>query len=402
MVLLHPDVKDKPVVIVSVAGPFREGHAPLLGFFLKYLATEGSDWLSDDDQIKWYDQKQDPFGIHIWSKPFSRSDKDGQEVAVLLMETRGAFDCKMTADDFAGIFALSSLISSVQIYNIMSQIQEDDLQPLKFLIDFKKTDTEDSDCNQSHLLFLMRNWKCKASYSYGENGGNAYVFDLLHTAEVQHETVKTFRWFFPNIGGCLLPNPGEAIDYQDLRNVHVKEFNAEFIKHMKEFVPSIMAEDKLMSNTIVRRDMKGKDMLEFVLALVSAFENDSTPKSLLEATVDFGRDKAVYDAYEFYAKEMDKFYSDHHGWSRVSEEETTGYHLKMKEEAKRQFDENPRMKIKNTEEKSRHELEEKIEKKFQEVKSQIDENNSFLSALYYAGGGGAGGAALSFFLLLLL
>ena len=74
----------------------------------------------------------------------------------------------------------------------------------------------------------------------------------------------------------------------------------------------------------------------------------------------------------------------------------------MKEEAKRQFDENPRMKIKNTEEKSRHELEEKIEKKFQEVKSQIDENNSFLSALYYAGGGGAGGAALSFFLLLLL
>lgn len=43
------------------------------------------------------------------------------------------------------------------------------------------------------------------------------------------------------------------------------EFNAEFIKHMKEFVPSIMAEDKLMSNTIVRRDMKGNDMLEFVL-----------------------------------------------------------------------------------------------------------------------------------------
>lgn len=42
MVLLHPDVKDKPVVIVSVAGPFREGHAPLLGFFLKYLATEVS------------------------------------------------------------------------------------------------------------------------------------------------------------------------------------------------------------------------------------------------------------------------------------------------------------------------------------------------------------------------
>lgn len=34
--------------------------------------------------------------------------------------------------------------------------------------------------------------------------------------------MKTLCCFFPNIGGCLLPNPGEAIDYQDLRNVQVK------------------------------------------------------------------------------------------------------------------------------------------------------------------------------------
>ena len=53
------------------------------------------------------------------------------------------------------------------------------------------------------------------------------------------------------------------------------EFNAEFIKHMKEFVPSIMAEDKLMSNTIVRRDMKGKDLLEFVLVSTPLFNVNS-------------------------------------------------------------------------------------------------------------------------------
>lgn len=59
--------------------------------------------------------------------------------------------------------------------------------------------------------------------------------------------------------------------------------------------------------------------------------------------------------------------------------------MKIKEDAKKQFDEKPRIKIKIGEEKSRHELEEKIEKKFQEVKLQIDENNSYLSALYAAG-----------------
>lgn len=51
--------------------------------FYQLLIQKGSDWLSDDDQIKWYDQKQDLSGIHIWSKPFTRSDKDGQEVNII-------------------------------------------------------------------------------------------------------------------------------------------------------------------------------------------------------------------------------------------------------------------------------------------------------------------------------
>lgn len=39
-VMLHSEVKDRPVVIVSVAGACRTGKSFLLGFFLKYLETE--------------------------------------------------------------------------------------------------------------------------------------------------------------------------------------------------------------------------------------------------------------------------------------------------------------------------------------------------------------------------
>ena len=38
-VMLHPQVKDKPVVIVSVAGEFRTGKSFLLNIFLKYLES---------------------------------------------------------------------------------------------------------------------------------------------------------------------------------------------------------------------------------------------------------------------------------------------------------------------------------------------------------------------------
>lgn len=39
-IMLHPDVKDNPVMIVSIAGALRKGKSFLLGFFLKYLEAE--------------------------------------------------------------------------------------------------------------------------------------------------------------------------------------------------------------------------------------------------------------------------------------------------------------------------------------------------------------------------
>lgn len=70
-------------------------------------------------------------GILIWSKPFLCQDEFGKRFAVLLMDTQGIFDRESTMKDCASIFALSSLISTVQIYNIMQQLQEDDLKNLK-------------------------------------------------------------------------------------------------------------------------------------------------------------------------------------------------------------------------------------------------------------------------------
>ena len=39
-VMLHSEVKDRPVVIVSIAGACKTGKSFLLEFFLKYLETK--------------------------------------------------------------------------------------------------------------------------------------------------------------------------------------------------------------------------------------------------------------------------------------------------------------------------------------------------------------------------
>jgi atlastin len=47
------------------------------------------------------------------------------------MDTQGAFDSESTVRDCATVFALSTMLSSVQIYNLLHHIQEDDLQHLQ-------------------------------------------------------------------------------------------------------------------------------------------------------------------------------------------------------------------------------------------------------------------------------
>ena len=56
------------------------------------------------------------------------------QVAVLLMDTQGAFDNQSTVKDCATIFALSTMITSVQVYNLSQMIQENDLQHLQVII----------------------------------------------------------------------------------------------------------------------------------------------------------------------------------------------------------------------------------------------------------------------------
>merc|ERR1719240_2079785 len=112
-------------------------------------------------------------GIWLWGEVFMRQlPGTDEEIAVLLMDTQGMFDSRLTQMLTACIFGLSTLISSHQIYNVQNRIQEDNLQHLALFTEYgriahsKQRQAEGRDEADRHrsaafqrLEFLVRDWQ---------------------------------------------------------------------------------------------------------------------------------------------------------------------------------------------------------------------------------------------------
>eukprot|EP00105_Crassostrea_gigas_P021564 XP_011440735.1 PREDICTED: atlastin-1-like [Crassostrea gigas] len=105
-----------------------------------------------------------------------------------------------------------------EIYNLMHQIQEDDLENLEYFSVFGNLIQEKSgikDASKPRFLFVVRDWGCPHEFPYGETGGELYVRKQLTEEDNQHQQLKIVRnnlnGGFLEIGGCLLPYPGKDV-----------------------------------------------------------------------------------------------------------------------------------------------------------------------------------------------
>lgn len=125
----------------------------------------------------WMGQKEDPLagfswrpgsvrdttGILIWNDVFLHTNRrTGEKIAIVVMDTQGLFDNKTTPLNNSRIFALGTLLSSIQMLNISGVIQEDQLQYLQFAAAFAKFAMSDNNKIDfkpfQNLIFLIRDW----------------------------------------------------------------------------------------------------------------------------------------------------------------------------------------------------------------------------------------------------
>lgn len=74
---------------------------------------------------------RDTTGMIFWSDVFLHDDEFKGKIAIVVMDTQGLFDSKTPPADNTKIFALGTLISSIQMYNLNGVVQEDQLQYLQ-------------------------------------------------------------------------------------------------------------------------------------------------------------------------------------------------------------------------------------------------------------------------------
>ncbi|XP_032872786.1 atlastin-2-like [Amblyraja radiata] len=320
-ILLSPSVRDLNVMVLSVAGAFRKGKSFLLDFLLRYLYKQKmgntSNWLGRDDKpltgFSWRGGSDpDTNGIQMWTEVFVVQKPSGNRVAVLLLDTQGAFDSQSTVKDCATIFALSTMTSSVQVYNITNNIQEDDLQHLQLFTEYGRLAMDETSIKPFQtLLFLVRDWSFPYEFPYGLEGGSTFLERRLQVKAHQHEELqlvrKHIRSCFRKIQCFVMPHPGLKVATNPTFDGKLKDIEDDFKVHLQELVGLLLKPENLVEKEIGGSKVSCKNLLEYFKAYVKVFQGEDLPhpRSILEATAEANNRAAMSAAKDYYQLVME-------------------------------------------------------------------------------------------------
>nr|CDS33517.2 atlastin 2 [Hymenolepis microstoma] len=321
-ILLDNRVKNKKVVVVSVVGTFRKGKSFLLDFFLRYMySNDKSHWLGDPNEpltgFHWRGgADRDTTGIYMWSEPFLVTIPSGEEVAVIFLDTQGSFDCRANMKQSATIFALSTMLSSKEIFNIKDNLQEDYLQHLQFFTEYGRIALESGYAQTpfQHLEFLIRDWAFAYEYPYGRKGG----MDLLNKRlEVNDDTPKENILLRSHIKSCfadlqcyLMPHPGLTVAGSPTFNGRLADIDTNFVDQLRDYIPSILSPESLTVKSINGQPVTCGELMEFFRAYMKIFQSDELPQpvSMYEATAEVNNLNACNRSRNLYVQEMNEVF----------------------------------------------------------------------------------------------
>lgn len=316
LVLKDENLKERTIVCVSIARALRKGRSFMLGVCLRYLIARYvkknvSNWLGDENDgltkgFVWRNgmMHRTTTGIDVWDGMLLYDAPSGEKLAILLVDTQGGFDHKTTATENSTIFAVSTLMSSVQIFNLMSNIQEDDLQNLQQFAALGSVAVERTHTKPfQSLIFLVRDWPGEEEAPCGLVGGCRVlenVFDGERSQDMQR-TRKNTKAAFNDIRSYLMPHPGKLATKEDFKG-ELKLVDSDFRQHLEVFIRQVLVPENLIRKVYFGRETRARDFILNIKTNVDLFNSDEAPKpeSVFEANVKSNNTSAVISCFKRY------------------------------------------------------------------------------------------------------
>lgn len=298
-------------------GAYRTGKSFLLDLFLRYLTyrTENlvaldkkssgnkyPEWLVHEGEVisegrtgltgkigfEWrggMDKVTE--GLWLWSRPFvidqggpDESPDNANKVCVLLLDSQGAFDSKLTKEQSATIFGLTAILSSHQIYNVSKQIQEDTLDNLHYFMEcagscLRILETDKGESPESavfqNLQFLVRDW---ANFEEGwsmarcEQQMGEHLKQHLDNAR-DPSTPQALRDMFRTVSCWMLPHPGLIVNKTTWTG-DIHDLDDEFITSLDVYVQRLFSRS-LLPKSILGKPLSASTFVDVVATLANAF-----------------------------------------------------------------------------------------------------------------------------------
>lgn len=224
----------------------------------------------------------------MWSEVFTHDFETGEKVAIILLDTQGMFDSRSSIRDCTTTFAVSMMLSSVQCYNLMQNIREDDLQHLDLFTEYGRLALEQSNERPfQSLLFIVRDWPFAFETGYGYHGKKV-IRELMAGNEEQtrdmHQLRNRIESSFEDIGAFLMPHPGFKVAHGNNFTGDIQQIDADFRKYVKELVPSLFAPEKLITKKINGQKVRARDLIQYLQTYIDLFNGNTLPepKTVLE------------------------------------------------------------------------------------------------------------------------
>ena len=315
--------------VVSVAGSFRTGKSFLLTIMARYLAVQrrrrrsakeaeespppGSDtsWIdaagSEEAAFEWRGgTERHTTGIWIAGpyRPHRDDDTDAQRVGVLLCDTQGLWDGDSSHKLVTSIFGMSSILSSVCVYNLRGNIDLDKLDQISWFSSFGRSAlaqcrySSDGRVNKRRpaagattfqsLHLLVRDW---VGYG-GDDGSGTGATDAVECARRNREFYKDQRKqkqfdtfvgdlerIYTAVDVMLLPPPGPACCFATDFKGDLGQITRGFIVNVTRYCDTLFRGPltlKQFNGSIVTPDA----FCEITTRFAEIFSSSSTPSTM--------------------------------------------------------------------------------------------------------------------------